>query len=105
MPLALLMPHLPHEVSRSPHEYSFFFLHQISVFFLKFYFFHHHFYFPAQLVGGFTLSDLQDKPWSQVSSLLPSGTCIPFLSLIGFNIPTALRSSSNVANSRSRAFR
>ena len=31
----------------------------------------HHFYFPAQLVGGFTLSDLMDKPWSQVSSLLP----------------------------------
>ena len=31
-------------------------------------YFHHHFYFPAQLVG-FTLSDLLDKPWSQVSSL------------------------------------
>ena len=30
-----------------------------------------HFYFPAQLVGCFTLSDLLDKPWSQVSSLLP----------------------------------
>ena len=24
----------------------------------------HHFYFPAQVVGGFTLSDLLDKPWS-----------------------------------------
>ena len=36
----------------------------------------HHFYFPAQLVGGFTLSDLLDKPWSQVSSLLPPGTCL-----------------------------
>ena len=35
--------------------------------------FDHHFYFPAQLVGGFTLSDLLDKPWSQVSSLLPPG--------------------------------
>ena len=31
----------------------------------------HYFYFPAQLVGGFTLSDLLDKPWSQASSLLP----------------------------------
>ena len=29
------------------------------------------FYFPAQLVGGFTLSDLVDKPWSQVSPLVP----------------------------------
>ena len=34
-------------------------------------FFSHHFCFPAQLVGGFPLSDLLDKPWSQVSSLLP----------------------------------
>ena len=34
-------------------------------------FFGHHFYFPAQLVGGFTLSDLLDNLWSQVSSLLP----------------------------------
>ena len=32
-----------------------------------------HFHFPAQLVGGYTLSDLVDKPWSQVSSLLPRG--------------------------------
>ena len=33
---------------------------------------YHHFYFPAQLVvGGFTLSDLLDKPWSQVG-VVPS---------------------------------
>ena len=38
--------------------------------FIFIYFFNDHFYFPAQLVGGFTLSDLLDKPWSQVSSLL-----------------------------------
>ena len=31
---------------------------------------------PAQLVGGFTLSDLLDKPWSQVSSLLHPGTYV-----------------------------
>ena len=37
------------------------------------------FYFPAQLAGGFTLSDLLDKPWSQVSSLLPPVTCLQFL--------------------------
>ena len=29
-----------------------------------------HFHFPAQLVGDFTLSDLLDKPRSQVPSLL-----------------------------------
>ena len=63
-----------------------------------------HFYFPAQPVGGFTLSDLPDKPWSQVSSLPPC-TCLQFLSRMGFSIPTARRFSSNVANSRSRAFR
>ena len=40
-------------------------------------------YFPAQLVGGFTLSDLLNKPWSQVSSL-PPRTCLHFLSRIGF---------------------
>ena len=63
------------------------------------------FYFPALLVGSFTLNKLLDKPWSQVSSLLPPGTCLLFLSRIGFSIPTARRFSSNVANSRSRAFR
>ena len=73
--------------------------------FFFFFFFDYHFYFPAQLVGGFTLSGLPDKPWSQVSSLLPPGTCLQFLSCIGFSIPTARRFSSNVANSRSRAFR
>ena len=77
---------------------------QLFLFFFLF-FFNHHFYFPAQLVGGFTLSDLLDKPWSQVSSLLPPGTCLQFLLRIGFSIPTARRFSSNVANSRSRAFR
>ena len=45
----------------------------------------------------FALSDLLDKPWSQVSSLLPPGTCLQFLSRIGFSIPTARRFSSNVA--------
>ena len=38
----------------------------------------HHFYFPAQLVRGFTLSDLLDKPWSQVPSLLHPSTCLHF---------------------------
>ena len=38
--------------------------------------FFNHFYFPAFLVGGFTLNELLDKPWSQVSTLLPPGTCL-----------------------------
>ena len=48
---------------------------------------------------------LLDKLLSQVSSLLPPGACLQFLSRIGFSIPTARRLSSNVANSRFRAFR
>ena len=37
--------------------------------------FNHHFYSPAYLVRGFTPSGLLlDKPWSQVSTLLPPGT-------------------------------
>ena len=44
-----------------------------------FIFFSHYFYFPAQLVGGFTLSDLLDKPWSQASSILSAGTRLHFI--------------------------
>ena len=32
---------------------------------------------------------LLDKPWSQVSSLLPPVSCLQFLSRIGFSMPTA----------------
>ena len=39
------------------------------------------------------------------SSLLPPGSCLQFLSRIGFSNPTARRFSSSVANSRPRAFR
>ena len=39
-----------------------------------------------------------------MSSLLPRGSCLYFLSRIGFSIPIARRFSSNAANSRSRAF-
>ena len=35
-----------------------------------------YFNFRAQLVRGFTLSDFLDKPWLQVSSLLPPGKCL-----------------------------
>ena len=50
--------------------------------YLLFYFFlyDNHFYFPAQRLGGFTIRNLLDKPWSQVSSLLPPGTCLQCLS-------------------------
>ena len=34
---------------------------------------------------------LLDKPWSQVSSLLPLGSCLHFRSRIGFSNPTARR--------------
>ena len=34
---------------------------------------------------------LLDKPWSQVSSLLPPGSCLQLLSRIGFSNPTARR--------------
>ena len=75
------------------------------ILFLFFFSSNHHFYFPAYLVGGFTLSDLLGKPWPQVSYLLPPSTCLYLLSCTGFSIPTARQFSSNVANSRSRAFR
>ena len=68
------------------------------------------FYFPAQLAGGFALSDLLlDKPWSQVSPLFPPPRYVhSFSSCIGFiqrshcsPIPIECR----YHNSRSRAFR
>ena len=46
-----------------------------------------------------------DKPWSQVLSLLPPGSCLQCLSRIGFSNPTARRLFVEcVAKSRSRAF-
>ena len=48
---------------------------------------------------------LLDKPWTQVSSLLPPGFCLQFSSRIGFSNPLLLDFSSTVANSRFRAFR
>ena len=49
---------------------------------------------------------LPDNLWSHVSSLLPPGSCLQFLSRIGFSNPTARRFfSSGVANARSRVFR
>ena len=40
-----------------------------------------------------TFQLLDNKPWSQVSSLLPPGSCLQFLSRIGFSNPTARRFS------------
>ena len=56
-----------------------FFLHAVLIYTSK-YIYRHYFYFPAQLVDGFVLSDLLDKPWSQVSSLLPPVYAFQFLS-------------------------
>ena len=56
----------------------------------------HRFYSPAQPAQGFTRNDLLDKPWSQVSSLLPPGTCIRFNRALGSAFPpfSFLRSST-----------
>ena len=43
--------------------------------FLLLLFFDHHFHFPAQLVGGFALSDLLDKP--VVTGVVPSPRYVP----------------------------
>ena len=52
-------------------------------------------------MGGFTLDDLLDKPWSQVSSLLPPGTSLRFYrAYIAFSIPTARRFSWNVKRTK-----
>ena len=59
-------------------------------------FFYFRLSFTFQLLG---------KLWSQVSSLVPPGTRIQLLLHIALSVPTARRFSSNVANSRSRAFR
>ena len=52
-----------------------------------------------------TFQLLDKRPWSQVSSLLPPGSCLQFLSRIGFSDPSARRFSSSVVNSRFRVFR
>ena len=66
----------------------------------------HYIYFPAQLVGG-TYYPQQSSGQAVVTGVVPSPPqYVPsFLSCIGFSIPTARRFSSNVATSRSRAFR
>ena len=69
----------------------------VVLLFLRFFFF---FLFSFRLTFTF---QLLDKLWSQVSSLLPPGMCLQFLSRIGLSIPTARRLSSNVANSRTFA--
>ena len=48
------------------------------------------FFFPSFFSHTFTFQ-LLNKPWSQVSSLLPPGSCLQFLSRIGFSSSTARR--------------
>ena len=57
-------------------------------------------FFCRFFVGLTSTFQLLDKPWSQVSSLPPPGTCLQFLSCIGFSIPTARRLPSNLTLSR-----
>ena len=72
------------------------------------YMFNYHFYFPAVLVRGFTVSDVLDQPWSQVSSLPPPVLAFIFiahrLQSSHFSFVYARRFASNFANSRSRTF-
>ena len=78
------------------------------LFFIFFLSFNYHLYFPASLVRCFILNKLLDKPWSQVGVypfIPPPPVRAFFLSRVGFSIPPARRFSSNVAHSRSRAFR
>ena len=42
-------------------------------------------------LASFFTFHLLDKPWSQVSPLLPPGSCLKFLSRIGFSNPNARR--------------
>ena len=51
------------------------------------------------------LSSFWTRRGSQVSPLLPPGSCLQFLSRLGFSNPSARDFSSSVASSRSRAFR
>ena len=68
--------------------------------------------FRAQLVRGFALKKLLDKPWSQVPSLLPPGTrtraviyIVPRVQHSHFQLFYMLiHVASNFANSCSRAF-
>ena len=62
---------------------------QLAFFFYCY--FYHHFYFPAQLEGGSTLSDLLDKPWSRVSYLSPLRYVPSFLSRIAVSITAVLQ--------------
>ena len=58
-------------------------------------------FFPTRLLVHFSILyfiffhsstfQLLDRPWSQVSSLLPPGSCLQFLSRIGLSNPTARR--------------
>ena len=62
------------------------------------------FFFFSRTSSAFQL--LLDKPWSQVSSLLPPGYfAFNFYGAQGSAIPLLVDFSSSVANSRSRAFR
>ena len=44
----------------------------------------------TRMVGGFTLGDLLEKPWTRVSSLLPPSASLYFSWRIGFSIPTTI---------------
>lgn len=63
----------------------------------------HHVYFPLQLVGWYILSVFVDNPWSQLSPLSSSNTCISFSSctmvlVLSFFPDSRFRTSSGWSN-------
>ena len=73
----------------------------LILFFIGFFLYHLTFQLNSYLIGGFTLSDfLLDKPWSQVSSLLPP-RYVPSFFFVAHMVHSAFpllgRYSSNVA--------
>ena len=65
-----------------------------------------HFCFPARSSRSFTLCDLLDKPWSQVSSILPPDTCLHFYHAYGSAFPMLVNVHRMLLfNSRSHAVR
>ena len=63
-------------------------------FFVRGYLLEEHYYIPLPLFYFFSHTfafQLLDKPWSQVSTLLPPSSCLQFLPRIGFSNPTARR--------------
>ena len=69
------------------------------------YFFNHRVYFPAKLVGSFTLNELLDEPWSLVSTLSPPGITFFYFRMLSVLVreKTLGRKRDDLEESRLRA--